>query len=78
MSVEPAQLADDAAGRVELIVVRAPADVLEPAEPPAPDPAARPAGEVLGGVMSHGGWIAVGILAVVLVALFVVGLWFTH
>lgn len=58
--------------------MRPPADVLEPAEPPAPTPAPRPTHPVVARLMSYDGWIAVAILVVVLIAIFVVGLWFTR
>lgn len=78
VTVERAQLADDAAGRVELLVLRAPADVLEPAEaipPPAPPP---PIGRLMADLMRGEGWLAAGVLVVALVAVFVIGLWLTH
>ena len=78
MATEPARPADDAPGRVDLLVVRAPADVLEPAEPPPPTAASRVPGRALTLLMSHDGWIAVAILAVAVVVVFVLGLWFTR
>lgn len=76
-TVERAQLAEDAAGRVELLVLRAPADVLEPAEAVAPAPP-RPVGRFVTDLMRYEGWLAVGVLVAVLAAVFVVGLWFTR
>lgn len=77
MTVERAQLAADAAGRVEVVALRPPADVLEPAEP-AP-PAAEPReSRLLAAVMIYDGWVAIATLAGLLVLLFVLGLWFTR
>ena len=77
ISVERAQLAPDAAGRVEVIALRAPADVLEPPEP-APPPVARRESRSLSWAMSYEGWAAIAALAAVLVVVFVLGLWLTH
>lgn len=77
MTVERAQLAADAAGRVEVVALRPPADVLEPAEP-APPPMERRESRLLAAVMIYDGWIAIAILAGLLVVVFVLGLWFTH
>lgn len=77
MSVERAQLAADAAGRVEVVALRPPADVLEPAEP-APPPLERRESRVLSATMIYDGWVAIGILAAVLTVVFILGLWLTH
>lgn len=77
MTVERAQLAADAAGRVEVVVLRPPADVLEPAEP-APPPVERRENRVLSAVMVHDGWVAIAVLAALLTVVFVLGLWLTH
>lgn len=77
ITVERARLAADAAGRVEVIALRPPADVLEPVEP-APPPVERTEGRVLSRLMIHDGWVAIGSLAVLLAAVFVLGLWLTH
>ena len=77
MTVERAQLAADAAGRVEVVVLRPPADVLEPAEP-APPPMARGESRLLAGLMIYDGWVAIATLAALLVVVFVLGLWFTR
>lgn len=77
MTVERAQLAADAAGRVEVVALRPPADVLEPAEP-APPPVERAESRLLASVMIYGGWVAIAVLAGLLVVVFVLGLWLTH
>ena len=59
-------------------MTRPPADVLEPAEPQPPVPAVRAAARAAERLMSFDGWIAVAILAAALIAIFVLGLWFTH
>jgi len=74
--LEPAELPEDAAGRVDVIAVRAPADVLDTVETPAqPPPAEGPALRVL---LMRDGWIAIGVLAAVLAIVFVIGMVFTH
>ena len=77
MTVERAQLAADAPGRVEVVALRPPADVLEPAEP-APPPVERRESRVLAAVMAYDGWVAIAILAALLVVVFVLGLWLTR
>ena len=77
MTVERAQLAADAAGRVEVVALRPPADVLEPAEP-APPPVERRESRLLAAVMIYDGWVAIAILAGLLVMVFVLGLWLTR
>ena len=75
-----AQLAEDAPGRVELIFMRTPADVLEPADSGKhqEDAAAEPqAGDLVGLLLTRDGWIAVAGLILVLVVLFLIGLRFT-
>lgn len=73
--MERTRLAEDAAGRVELIVLHAPADVLEPtAEPPLP----RVESRLAPSLMRWEGWLAVGLVAAVLAVVFVIGLWFTR
>jgi hypothetical protein len=77
VAVERAQLAADAAGRVEVVALRPPADVLEPADP-APPPVERGESRLLAAVMIYDGWVAVAVLAALLVVVFVLGLWLTH
>lgn len=59
-------------------MARPPADVLEPVDPPAPTTPPRPAMRAVARLMSRAGWIAVAILAAALIAIFVLGLWFTR
>ena len=77
MTVERAQLAADAPGRVEVIALRPPADVLEPAEtlPPGVD---RPEPRLLTRLMMEDGWVAIAGLAALLAVVFVLGLWLTR
>ena len=75
--LEPVQLADDAAGRVEVIAIRAPADVLEPSDPVTDPPPPAPS-RMLHLVLAEEGWIAMGVLAAILVVVFLIGLRFTH
>ena len=77
VTVEGAQLAPDAAGRVEVIALRPPADVLEPAEP-APPPVERAESRVLAALMIDDGWVAIGTMSALLAVVFVLGLWLTH
>jgi hypothetical protein len=77
VTFERAQLAADAAGRVEVVALRPPADVLEPAEPP-PPPVERGESRLLSAVMIYDGWVAIGSLAALLAVVFVLGLWLTH
>lgn len=78
--VAPVDIPDDAAGRVEFIVVRAPADVV--ASRPAPEAGGEPApppAEHISPWLSHwGGWLAVGLLTAVLIFLFVAGMALTR
>ena len=60
-----------------MIALRPPADVLEPAEP-APPPVERGESRLLTAVMIYDGWVAIAILAALLVVGFVLGLWLTH
>jgi hypothetical protein len=75
--VAPVDIPEDAEGRVEFFVVRAPADPVEAPAPAAEPPAAAPTGPG-GSVPAPGllalrsGWVAVGIMAAVLALVFVV------
>ena len=74
--VDPADVPDDAAGRVEVIAIRAPADVIDPGEvPPLPPP--RPS-RFVHAVMAYDGWATVTVLGVLLIMLFVIGMVLTH
>lgn len=77
VTVERAQLAADAVGRVEVVALRPPADVLEPAEP-APPPVERGESRLLSRVMIYDGWVAIGIVCALVAVVFVLGLWLTH
>jgi hypothetical protein len=66
----PVDLPEDAPGRVEFIVVRAPADVDEPLAPPPPPAPSGFSWEVL---RVGSGWVAVAVLAVILILIYVVG-----
>jgi hypothetical protein len=72
--VDPADIPDDAPGRVALIAVRAPEDTLDSA--PASGTADPPAGPVglagLGAALD--GWLVVGLLAALLLVVFIVGM----
>jgi hypothetical protein len=76
--VDPADIPDDAAGRVEVLAVRAPADVLDPGDHvPEPPPVEKPS-RLLEAVSLADGWVAVGVLAAGLLVLFIVGMLFTR
>lgn len=71
--LDPAELPDDAPGRVKLITVEAPADILDsPAAPAAPVPHASSL------LAAGGGWIPVAVAGVVIVAIFVIGMLLTR
>jgi hypothetical protein len=80
--IDPAEVPEDAAGRVELIAVRAPADVLDPADvvdpTEMPTERLRPERRLTPLVLTANGWIAVGVLGAILVIAFLIGLAFTH
>jgi len=75
--VDPADVPEDAAGRVELIAIRAPADVLDSGDA-APAPPAGPTGWLMPLVLLSNGWVAVGVLMALLVVVFVIGVVFTR
>lgn len=68
--LDPAELPEDAPGRVKLIVVAAPADILD-APAPTPMPAVDRAPSLLA---AGGGWIPVAVAGVVIVVIFVIGM----
>jgi hypothetical protein len=78
-------LPEDAAGRVAVIVVRAPEDVLPmdpsdipPPPPPPPAPPAVPSGLADRLITAQGGWLAVIVLGAVLLAVFIIGMLLTR
>jgi hypothetical protein len=72
--LDPAELPEDAPGRVKLITVEAAADIVDPPAPLAPPPITR-SPSVLA---ASGGWIVVAVAGVVIVAIFLVGMLLTR
>ena len=71
--LDPAELPEDAPGRVKLITVEAPADRVDPPAPVPPTIARSPS------LLSAGdGWIPVAVAGAVIVVIFVVGMLLTH
>jgi hypothetical protein len=71
--LDPAELPEDAPGRVKLIAVDAPADILDAPAAAPPTPARAPA------LLAAGdGWIPVAVAGVLIVAIFIVGMLLTH
>jgi hypothetical protein len=72
--LDPAELPEDAAGRVALIRVEAPDDIAvsPPVAYPPPAPAAAPV------IADATAWIAVGVAGVAIIVIFVVGMLLTH
>ena len=72
--LDPAELPEDAPGRVKLIAVEAPADIVDaPGALAAPIAAPRPSLLAAGG-----GWIPVAVAGAVIVIIFVVGMLLTR
>jgi hypothetical protein len=72
--LDPAELPDDAPGRVKLIAVAAPADILD-----APAPAAPAVVERSPSLLAAGeGWVLVAVAGAVIVVIFVVGMLLTR
>ena len=71
--LDPAELPEDAPGRVKLIAVDAPADILD--APAAAPPTPARASALLG---AGDGWIPVAVAGVLIVAIFIVGMLLTH
>jgi hypothetical protein len=72
--LDPAELPEDAPGRVKLIAVAAPADIVDSPAAPAP-----PAVERSPSLLAAGeGWIPVAVAGVVIVAIFVIGMLLTR
>jgi hypothetical protein len=67
--LDPAELPEDAPGRVKLITVEAPADIID-----APDAAAPRVARSPSLLAAGGGWIAVAVAGAVIVAIFIVGM----
>ena len=74
--IDPADIPDDAEGRVEVIAIRAPADVIDPGEM-LPQPPPLPSRFAFA-VMSYDGWPAMGVAAALLAVLFTLGMVLTH
>lgn len=75
--VAPADIPEDAAGRVAFIAVRTPEDRLAPPVVAEATRSAAPQPQLPPWVSEWGGWIAVGVLAVLLVIVFLIGWRFT-
>jgi hypothetical protein len=71
--LDPAELPEDAPGRVRLIAVQAPADIVDAPAAVVPRVASGPS--LLG---AGGGWIPVAVAGAVIVAIFVVGMLLTR
>ena len=72
--LDPAELPEDAPGRVKLIAVEAPADIVD-APAPAVPPRASPRPSLLA---AGAGWIPVAVAAAVIIAIFVIGMLLTR
>ena len=73
--LDPAELPEDAPGRVKLIVVEAPADIVD--APPGPAPRVAPSSSP-SLLAAGGGWIPVAVAGAVIVAIFIVGMLLTQ
>ena len=72
--LDPAELPEDAPGRVKLIAVAAPADILD-----APAPHRNAGGRRSPSLLAaSGGWVAVAVAGVVIVVIFVIGMLLTR
>ena len=78
--IDPADIPEDAAGRVEVLAVRAPADVYDPADhPPEEGPTAPPEpSRLVQTLLTADGWVAVGVIAAAVLVLFLIGLLLTR
>lgn len=76
--VDPADIPEDAAGRIEVIVVRAPADVIDPGDRPEPPDGPPQPSRLVQMVLAYRGWVAIGVLVAVIVVLFVLGITLTR
>jgi hypothetical protein len=70
--LDPAELPEDAPGRVKLIAVAAPADILDAPAPAAAGPAPVERSQSLLAVA--GGWVPVAVAGAVIVVIFVIGM----
>ncbi len=69
--LDPAELPEDAPGRVKLIAVAAPADILDAPAPVAAAPVAERSPSVLA---LAGGWVPVAVVGALIVVIFVIGM----
>jgi hypothetical protein len=72
--LDPAELPEDAPGRVKLIAVAAPADILD-APAAAPPAVVERSPSVLA---AYGGWVAVAVAGAVILVIFVIGMLVTR
>lgn len=73
--LDPAELPEDAAGRVSLISVEAPKDILGTS---GAAPSESPVAVAPSALAAADGWVVVAIAGVAIVAIFVVGMLLTH
>ncbi len=77
--VDPADIPEDAEGRVEVLAVRAPADVVDPVDRPAsPEAPAQEPSRLVAILLTADGWAAIGVVAAVLLILFLIGMKLTR
>ena len=76
--VDPADIPEDAEGRVEVLAVRAPADVVDPVDRPAPEAPAQEPSRLVAILLTADGWAAIGVVAAVLLILFIIGMKLTR
>jgi hypothetical protein len=72
--LDPAELPEDAPGRVKLIAVAAPADILDAPAPASPARVDRSPSLLAAG----GGWVPVAVAGAVIVVIFVIGMLLTR
>jgi hypothetical protein len=73
--LDPAELPEDATGRVALISVDAPDDIVGA---PGPAPSAPAVASAPSALVAGDGWVIVAITGIVIVVIFVVGMLLTH
>lgn len=78
--VDPADIPEDAAGRVDVLAVRAPADVYDPGDRPPQEAVAAPPepSRLVEVLLTAGGWAAVGAVAGLVLVLFLIGILLTR